>query len=150
MSQEQILENNALDAGAKAKQLQQRFEQLPQDWQDNLKELSKLEDLRSLTAQIKARNGSAQELRDMRVNLVGEAATQRLEQLDQQRSDWKQRVQSYLDERKTIMDSNMSASAKDQAIQQLKQQQFQSPQEQQRLQTFETVHDQGGILPFSN
>jgi hypothetical protein len=32
-----ILENNALDASAKAKQLQQRFEQLPQDWQDNLK-----------------------------------------------------------------------------------------------------------------
>ena len=146
----QILENNALDAGAKAKQLQQRFEQLPQDWQDNLKDLSKLDDLHSLTAQIKARNGSAQELRDMRVNLVGEAATQRLEQLDQQRSDWKQRVQSYLDERKTIMDSNMSTSAKDQAIQQLKQQQFQSPQEQQRLQTFETVHDQGGTLPFSN
>ena len=146
----QILENNALDAGAKAKQLQQRFEQLPQDWQDNLKELSKLDDLHSLTAQIKARNGSAQELRDMRVNLVGEAATQRLEQLDQQRSDWKQRVQSYLDERKTIVDSNMSTSAKDQAIQQLKQQQFQSPQEQQRLQTFETVHDQGGTLPFSN
>ena len=146
----QILENNALDAGAKAKQLQQRFEQLPQDWQDNLKDLSKLDDLHSLTAQIKARNGSAQELRDMRVNLVGEAATQRLEQLDQQRSDWKQRVQSYLDERKTIVDSNMSASAKDQAIQQLKQQQFQSTQEQQRLQTFEMVHDQGGILPFSN
>ena len=86
----------------------------------------------------------------MRVNLVGEAATQRLEQLDQQRSDWKQRVQSYLDERKTIVDSNMSASAKDQAIQQLKQQQFQSTQEQQRLQTFETVYDQGGPLPFSN
>jgi lipase chaperone LimK len=32
-----ILENNGLDASAKAKQLQQRFEQLPQDWQDNLK-----------------------------------------------------------------------------------------------------------------
>ena len=145
-----ILENKNLDAVNKAKQLQQRFDQLPQDWQENLKDLSKLEDLRSLTEQIKARNGSAQELRDMRVNLVGEAATQRLEQLDQQRSDWKQRVQSYLDERKTIVDSNMSASAKDQAIQQLKQQQFQSPQEQQRLQTFETVHDQGGPLPFSN
>lgn len=145
-----ILENKNLDAVNKAKQLQQRFDQLPQDWQENLKDLSKLEDLRSLTEQIKARNGSAQELRDMRVNLVGEAATQRLEQLDQQRSDWKQRVQSYLDERKTIVDSNMSASAKDQAIQQLKQQQFQSAQEQQRLQTFETVYDQGGPLPFSN
>lgn len=145
-----ILENKNLDAVNKAKQLQQRFDQLPQDWQENLKDLSKLEDLRSLTEQIKARNGSAQELQDMRVNLVGEAATQRLEQLDQQRSDWKQRVQSYLDERKTIVDSNMSASAKDQAIQKLKQQQFQSTQEQQRLQTFETVYDQGGPLPFSN
>lgn len=145
-----ILENSTLNAAAKAKQLQQRFEQLPQDWQDNLKDLSKLDDLHALTAQIKARHGSTQELRDMRVSLVGEAATQRLEQLDQQRSDWKQRVQSYLDERKTIVDSNMSASAKDQAIQKIKSQQFQSTQEQQRLQTFETVYDQGGNLPFSN
>ena len=145
-----ILENTKLDAANRAKLLKQRFDQLPQDWQENLKELSKLEDLRALTAEIKAKNGTAQELRDMRVNLVGEAATQRLEQLDVQRADWKQRVEHYLSERKTIADSTMSDAAKQQAIQQLKQQQFQSPQEQQRLQTFETVHDQGGPLPFSN
>lgn len=145
----QILENNSLDTSTKAKLLQERFEQLPQDWQENIKDLSRLEDLRALTAQIKAHNGSPQELRDMRLHLVGEAATQRLEQLDQQRSVWKQQVQSYLEERKTIIDSNMSASAKTQAIQQLKQQQFKSTQEQQRLQTFETIYDQGGTLPFS-
>lgn len=145
----QILENNSLDTSTKAKLLQERFEQLPQDWQENIKDLSRLEDLRALTAQIKARNGSPQELRDMRLHLVGEAATQRLEQLDQQRSVWKQQVQSYLEERKTIIDSNMSAFAKTQAIQQLKQQQFKSTQEQQRLQTFETIYDQGGTLPFS-
>lgn len=107
-----------MDAVNKAKQLQQRFDQLPPGLAGKPQGSIQTGRFYSLTEQIKARNGSAQELRDMRVNLVGEAATQRLEQLDQQRSDWKQRVQSYLDERKTIVDSNMSASAKDQAIQQ--------------------------------
>lgn len=35
------------------------------------------------------------------------------------------------------------------AIIQLKNQYFQNPQEKLRLQTFETVHDQGGKLPFT-
>ena len=43
----------------------------------------------------------------------------------------------------------MSDSAKNQAIQQLRQQQFSSSQEQLRLQTFEKVHDQGGEPPFN-
>ncbi|MCH7335866.1 lipase secretion chaperone [Acinetobacter sp. NIPH 2699] len=145
-----ILEDAKLSEAAKAQRLQQRFDQLPQQWQENLKALSQLEDLRALTAQIQARHGSAQELRNMRVSRVGEAATRRLEQLDQQRSDWKQRVQHYLNERQSILDSNMSSSAKVQSIQKIQQQQFQSVQEQRRLQTFETVYDQGGTLPFSN
>lgn len=145
----QILENDTLDSIAKAQRLQQRFEQLPLEWQDNLKSLTQLENLAALTQQIKDRNGSAQELREMRQNLVGAAATERLEALDQQRSTWKQRVLSYLNARKMIVDSNLSTVAKDQAIQKLKQQNFQSSQEQQRLHTFEEIYDQGGVLPFS-
>jgi len=44
----------------------------------------------------------------------------------------------------------MSEAAKDQAIQQLRQQYFNNAQEQLRVETFETVHDQGGKLPFAN
>lgn len=145
----QILEDSSLSEIEKAQKLKERFEQLPEDWQQNLQELSKLDDLHTLTKQIKARNGSAEELRQMRTALVGAEATQRLETLDTQRNAWQQRVTSYLDGRDQIIKSNMSDSAKNQAIQELRQQQFNSSQEQLRLRTFETVHDQGGALPFN-
>lgn len=145
----QILEDSSLSEIEKARKLKERFEELPEDWQHNLQELSKLNDLHTLTKQIKARNGSTEELRQMRTALVGAEATQRLETLDTQRNAWQQRVTSYLDSRDEIIKSNMSDSAKNQAIQQLRQQQFNSSQEQLRLRTFETVHDQGGELPFN-
>ncbi|MEB3864400.1 lipase secretion chaperone [Acinetobacter sp. IK31] len=145
----QILEDSSLSEIEKARKLKESFEELPEDWQHNLQELSKLDDLHTLTKQIKARNGSAEELRQMRTALVGAEATQRLETLDTQRNAWQQRVTSYLDSRDEIIKSNMSDSAKNQAIQQLRQQQFNSSQEQLRLRTFETVHDQGGELPFN-
>ncbi|WP_151799600.1 lipase secretion chaperone [Acinetobacter nosocomialis] len=144
-----ILEDSSLSEIEKAKKLKERFEQLPADWQQNLQELSKLDDLHTLTKQIKARNGSAEELRQMRTALVGAEATQRLETLDTQRNAWQQRVTGFLKQRDEVLNSNMSDSAKNQAIQQLRQQQFSSSQEQLRLQTFEKVHDQGGELPFN-
>ncbi|USP40827.1 lipase secretion chaperone [Acinetobacter sp. XS-4] len=145
----QILEDSSLSEIEKARKLKERFEELPEDWQQNLQELSKLDDLHTLTKQIKARKGSAEELRQMRTALVGAEAAQRLETLDTQRNAWQQKVTSYLDGRDEIIKSNMSDSAKNQAIQQLRQQQFNSSQEQLRLRTYETVHDQGGELPFN-
>ncbi len=145
-----VMDDASLSASEKAKKLKALFDQLPEDWKENLQQLNQLEDLRKLTADIKARGGSAQELHQMRTNLVGPEATQRLETLDVQRGDWKNKVNQYLSERDTILNSNMSDSAKQSAIQQLKSQQFSNQQEQLRLQTFETVHDQGGQLPFAN
>ncbi len=130
-----ILEDSSLSEIEKAQKLKERFEQLPVDWQQNLQELSKLDDLHTLTKQIKARNGSAEELRQMRTALVGAEATQRLETLDTQRNAWQQRVTGYLNQRDEVLNSSMSDSAKNQAIQQLRQQQFSSSQEQLRLQT---------------
>ena len=83
----------------------------------------------------------------MRINLVGPEATQRLEQLDVQRSDWKNRVTGYLDERDQITQSGMSDTAKQQAIAQLRSKHFNTPQEQLRAETFEHTHDQGPSYP---
>lgn len=144
-----VMDDKKLSEAEKAKKLQELFEKLPEDWKENLKQLSQLDDLRKLTAEIKARGGSAEELRQMRTNLVGAEATQRLETLDGQRSDWKTRVDGYLQSRDGILKSNMNDSAKQTAIQQLRQQHFNNPQEQLRLETFESVHDQGGKQPFA-
>lgn len=144
-----IMADQSLSEIEKAQKLKELFALLPEDWRENLEQLSKLEDLRKLTSDIKARGGSAAELRQMRMNLVGAEATQRLEQLDQERGQWKSRVNDYLAQRDQILNSHMSESAQQQAIAQLRQQQFKNPQEQLRLGTFETTHDAGGKLPFA-
>lgn len=143
-----IMADKKLSEAEKAKKLKDLFAQLPQDWQENLEQINKLEDLRKLTAEIKARGGSAEEIRNMRLNLVGPEATQRLETLDGERASWKSSVNAYLTERDSILQSGMSDNAKQQAIQQLKNQHFSQPEDQLRLGTFEQVHDQGGQLPF--
>ncbi|MFZ0024112.1 lipase secretion chaperone [Acinetobacter sp.] len=145
-----VLADKSLTETEKAQKLKALFQQLPQDWQENLEQLNKLEDLRKLTEDIKARGGSRDEIRQMRINLVGPEATQRLEQLDVQRSDWKNRVTGYLDERDQITQSSMSDTAKQQAIAQLRSKHFNTPQEQLRVETFEQVHDQGAKLPFAD
>lgn len=144
-----VLADKKLTEAQKAQKLKDLFNQLPEDWKENLEQLNKLEDLRKLTADIKARGGSADEIHRMRMNLVGPEATQRLEKLDVQRSDWKNKVNNYLNERDNIMKSGMSDNAKQQAVQQLKAQHFSQPEEQLRVGTFESIHDQGGKLPYS-
>ncbi len=143
-----VLSDKTLSATEKASKLKQLLDGLPQDWQDNLKQINQLDDLKKLTAELKAKGGSAQEIHDMRTQLIGPEATQRFENLDAQRSDWSNRVNQFLSARDNIKQSGMSDSAKQSAISQLRSQQFNS-QESARIQTFETVHDQGGKLPFA-
>lgn len=145
-----VLADKNLSETEKAQKLKSLFEQLPQDWQENLEQLNKLEDLRKLTADIKARGGTAADIRQMRLNLLGPEATQRLEQLDGERASWKSSVTTYLNARDSIMQSSMSDSAKQQAVQKLRQQHFQQPNQQLRVETFEQIHDQGGKLPFAD
>ena len=144
-----ILDDKNLTDAQKAEKLKNLFNQLPEDWKENLQQLNKLEDLRKLTTDIKARGGSAEEIHQMRTNLVGPEVTQRLETLDTERSDWKNKVNGYLNERDSVMKSGMSEDAKQKAVQQLRQQHFSKSEEQLRVSTFESIHDQGGKLPFS-
>lgn len=144
-----ILDDKNLTEAQKAEKLKNLFNQLPEDWKENLQQLNKLEDLRKLTTDIKARGGSAEEIHQMRTHLVGPEVTQRLETLDTERSDWKNKVNGYLNERDSVMKSGMSEDAKQKAVQQLRQQHFNKSEEQLRVSTFESIHDQGGKLPFS-
>lgn len=145
----QVTQDAQLSEIEKAQKLQQLFAELPQDWQNNLKQINQLEDLRTLSQAIKKRGGTAEELHHMRVALVGEEATQRLENLDQQRQEWKSQVQHYLTQRQITLESGLSHEAKQAAVQQLRQQIFPNSQEHLRLKSFEMIHDQGGILPFA-
>ena len=144
-----VINDKKLSEAEKAQKLKALFDELPEDWKENLEQMNKLEDLHKLTADIKARGGSAEEIHQMRMNLVGPEATQRLETLDTQRADWKNTVNSYLSERDSILKSGLSDDAKQKAVQQLRAQHFSSKEEQLRVNTFETAHDQGDKLPYS-
>ena len=145
-----ILENKKLSESEKAKQLSALFDDLPEEMKENLQQIATLDNLRKLTHDLKARNASAAEIHQMRLNLVGAEATERLENLDTQRQVWKSRVTDYLGQRDQILSSGMSDPAKQQAIKSLQTQRFNNPQDLARLQTFETIHDQGGKLPFND
>ncbi|ANF82642.1 lipase chaperone [Acinetobacter sp. NCu2D-2] len=145
-----VLDDKNLTEAQKAEKLKALFDALPEDWKENLEQINKLDDLRKLTADIKARGGSSEDIRQMRLKLVGPEATQRLENLDSERVQWKNSVNQYLSERDQIVKSTMSDSAKQQAIQQLRNQHFNKPEDKLRIETFEQVHDQGGKLPFAD
>lgn len=142
-----ILEDDQLSPAEKAAKLKALFATLPSGLQEQLQQIQTLDNLHRLTAEIKTNGGSAADIRQMRTSLVGAEATARLEQLDQQRSSWRSRVTTYLQARDQIRSSGMADSAKNQAINQLRQQHFPQASEALRVQTFEHVHDQGGTLP---
>lgn len=146
----EVLADKNLSETQKAQKLKELFDQLPEDWKENLEQINKLEDLRKLTSDIKARGGSTEDIRQMRLNLVGAEATQRLETLDGERLNWKNSVNSYLAERDNISKSNMNDAAKTKAIQTLRNQHFSNAEDRLRLETFEQIHDQGGKLPFAD
>lgn len=137
-----IMQNSALSATQKAQQLKQRFAQLPADLQKNLADMNKLNDLRELTQQIKQNKGSKAELQQMRQQLVGTAAAERLEQLDQSRANWQNRVNDYLSQRHAILASAQADQDKQAAITALRQRQFETEAERQRAMTYEHLTDQ--------
>ncbi|XID74587.1 lipase secretion chaperone [Alkanindiges sp. WGS2144] len=142
-----IMQNKSLSANEKAQQLKQRFAQLPPDLQKNLSDMSKLQDLRELTQQIKQHHGSKAELRQMREQLVGAAAADRLEQLDQRRENWQTRINDYLSQRDAILNSTQADQDKKAAIDALRNRQFASEAERQRAISFEHFKDQNLQAP---
>jgi lipase chaperone LimK len=111
--------------------------------QDDLKAVNQYQDLTALTKELKAQSGSPQALRQLRESVVGVAATDRLETLDQEVAAWDQRVNAYLAQRDALhKQTSLAETDRQQAIEQLKQRLF-SAQEQVRIDALERIHDQG-------
>lgn len=90
-----------LDANAKGAALDQLRAGLPAELQDAV--LPQLQSqLREQTATLQASGGNAEQLRQLRQQLVGNAATVRLEQLDRQRQAWQARLADFEREKRRI------------------------------------------------
>ncbi|SDU31158.1 lipase secretion chaperone [Halopseudomonas salegens] len=98
----QVMQDATLDAVERG----ERIEALRDDLPDALRELLLPQlhaDLRQQSQALLAAGGSSDELRNLRMELVGPQATERLEALDSQRADWQQRLDSFASEREQIM-----------------------------------------------
>jgi lipase chaperone LimK len=127
-----ILHDSQLDDGGKAAAVDHLRNSLPIEMQDTV--LPQLQnELRQQTTQLQAAGAKPEQIRQLRQQLVGAEATQRLEVLDQQRLSWKKRIARYSSDKAAILNNpGMSASDKRSAITQLAAESF-DEREQLRL-----------------
>lgn len=133
-----ILHDSQLDDAGKAAAVDQLRNSLPAEMQDAV--LPQLQnELRQQTAQLQASGAKPEQIRQLRQQLVGAEATQRLEVLDQQRQTWKKRIAQYrIDKAAIENNTGMSASDKRAAITQLATENF-DERERLRLEAAEQL-----------
>lgn len=111
-------------AAEKAEQIEALREGLPEELQALLVPQLHSE-LRQQTSQLQAQGASAEEIRELRMNMVGPEATARLEALDQQRNQWQQRFQRFSEQRQQILrQSGLAESDRQAEVEQLLHSQF--------------------------
>lgn len=127
-----ILHNRSLDDEGKARAIDQLRAQMPEATREQMAAQMQIE-LRSQTQALQASGASAEEIRRLRLHMVGSEATHRLEQLDAQRSEWRQRLADYRQARSRIeQNQGLSTDDKAEAIEKLERERF-SPGERLRL-----------------
>ncbi len=119
-----INRNPALSPDQRAAEIEALRENLPEALQQLL--VPQLhQDLRQQTRVLTEQNGSAADIRDLRLSLVGPEATARLEALDQQRAVWQARVSDFNRERDAILQQpGLAEQDKQAAIDALLQERF--------------------------
>lgn len=109
-----IQQDRRLDSAGKAVAVDRLREGLPQELQASV--LPQLQNqLREQTAKLQAEGAKPAQVRQLRQQLVGAAATERLEALDRKRQAWRQRLERYR-AAKAEIDANPGLSASDKAV----------------------------------
>lgn len=127
-----VLHDSRLSDAQKAEHIDQLRDALPEELQDHVFSQMQVE-LRQRSQQLREQGGSPEQIRSLRQQTVGAAATQRLEALDVQRTQWQQRLADYSRARQQIDDNpGLSDEDKSSARERLAQERF-SEQERQRL-----------------
>lgn len=119
-----IQHDSQLSAAEKAERIEALREGLPEELQALLVPQLHSE-LRQQTSQLQAQGASAEEIRELRMSMVGPEATARLEALDQQRTDWQQRLERFRQQRQQILrQSGLADSDRQAELEQLLHSQF--------------------------
>lgn len=143
LSRLDVMQNKNLSATQRAQQLAALEQQLPASIQDSMKTVNQYQNLEALTADWKKRGGSSAELRQIRENLVGAEATDRLEALDKDRAVWSQRMDAWYGERAAILaNTSLSEADRQRQLSQLRNSRF-SESERLRVESLEHIRDRG-------
>ena len=108
----EVMQDENLSADERASRLAALESQLPPELQESMRDIARYQDLQTLTQEWQETDGNPANLQQMRENLVGREAAERLAKLDQERAQWQQRVDSWLQEREAIL-SNAGLSDAD-------------------------------------
>jgi len=108
----ELMDNDSLSLDERATQLADLENQLPPALQDSLKEVTRYQNLQALTQQWQESDGDTGNLQQIRENVVGREAADRLAKLDQERAQWHRRMDSWQRER-AIIQSNSGLSDAD-------------------------------------
>ena len=136
-----VLQDKGLTPPQQAQQLAVLENTLPPSLQESMRTINQYNNLEQLTSDWQRSGGSPAELRQIRENLVGAAAADRLEALDAQRADWNARMNAWFAERAAVL-ANAGLSEVDRAtqVERLREQRF-SPEERIRVEALEQIHD---------
>ncbi|MCC1495822.1 lipase secretion chaperone [Alcanivorax sp. 1008] len=137
LSRLEVMQNEDLSAEERASQLAALENQLPAELQESIRDITRYQDLQTLTQQWQETDGNPANLQQMRENLVGREAAERLAKLDQERAQWQQRVDSWLREREAILaNTGISEADKERQIDAVRSKLF-NEQEQIRVKSLE-------------
>lgn len=124
---------------------QQRFDEIdaqaPSEIVESRKNAQVTDVLKQKTQLLREQGASQQEIRSLRTEMLGAEAADRFEVLDQQRAEWSQRIDSYLQKRKEVLEiPGLSEVEKQAQLTAYKRAQF-DEREQLRLGVYERKAD---------
>jgi lipase chaperone LimK len=138
LSRLEVMQDENLSAEQRASQLAALESQLPPELLESMRDITRYQDLQTLTQQWQESDGNPANLQQMRENLVGREAAERLAKLDQERAQWQQRVDSWLREREAILaNTGISEADKERQIDAARNRLF-NEQEQIRVRALES------------
>ena len=137
LSRLEVMQDENLSAEQRASRLAALENQLPPELQESMRDITRYQDLQTLTEEWQESDGNPANLQQMRENLVGREAAERLAKLDQERAEWQRRVDNWLREREAILsNAGLSEADKERQIDAVRDRLF-SEQEQIRVRPLE-------------
>lgn len=128
MSRQTLRENTDLSAAERQQRLDQLRKNAPQRIRSLLTQPDSPTNVGQAVASMRKDGASEQAIQTYRTEKLGPEAAGRLQNLDQQRDQWQQQYNQYLEERQAILNSGMAEPDRQEAIEQLQERKFNKQQ----------------------